>query len=479
MITDSIFDFAERTPDKAAVVYSGRSYSYRALAANIALARGYFARRSLAGSGFAILAVVNLLDFWVLSLALRSLGLTTIAAHAVQAVGEFHLPDVRCVVASDGEVWPGLQALCVEQGLAFFPVSLVGETARGMNDLPPPDRPGGHILNTSGTTGASKKVLMDPSFEAEFGRDRRAILGVTQDSVVNVFDFGAWTGIGYNSPVSTWFVGATVVIDQGREPHSALLYPGITHSMAIPDMLGSILAAPSGAFPRSEIMHLSVTSGTITQAQIDQSRARITPHIFNRVGSTEVNTFANTRLEMPEDHRWHQLVAGREVQIVDDQDRPAPIGETGRVRVSTAGGPTGYLDDPEATTAFFKEGFFYPGDLAVMRADRRIALRGRVTDVINFQGHKILPLSIEDRLRDVLGVSGACLISMQNEQGEEGLHLLIETPAPLDLAALATTLRTEIRGFDGVRVHYVAKLPRNAMGKVVRREAVALVVASI
>jgi acyl-CoA synthetase (AMP-forming)/AMP-acid ligase II len=182
---------------------------------------------------------------------------------------------------------------------------------------------------------------------------------------------------------------------------------------------------------------------------------------------------------MPEDHRWHQLVAGREVQIVDDQDRPAPIGETGRVRVNTAGGPTGYLDDPDATTAFFKEGFFYPGDLAVMRADRRIALRGRVTDVINFQGHKILPLSIEDRLRDVLGVSGACLISMQNEQGEEGLHLLIETPAPLDLAALATALRTEIRGFDGVSVHYVAKLPRNAMGKVVRREAVALVVASI
>ena len=116
---------------------------------------------------------------------------------------------------------------------------------------------------------------------------------------MNVFAFGGWTGIGYNSPVSAWLVGATVVIDQDRAPYEALLYPGSTHSMIIPDVIASILAAPAGAFPRSETMHLSVTSGTITQAEIDQARVRITPRIFNRVGSTEVNTFANTALETP------------------------------------------------------------------------------------------------------------------------------------------------------------------------------------
>jgi len=313
---------------------------------------------------------------------------------------------------------------------------------------------------------------MDPAFEAEFMRDRQAILGIDQDSVVAAFGFGAWTGIGYNSPLSAWFVGATAIIDQDREPHMALLYPGVTHAMVFPQLLAGLLAAPEGVFPRNPAMHLSVTSGAITQVQIDQTRARLTPRIFNRVGSTEVNTFANTLLESPEDHRWHRLVEGREVQIVDDRDRLVPVGEIGRVRVSTKGGPTGYLDDPEATAAFFKDGFFYPGDLAVMREDGRMALQGRVTDVINVRGHKILPAPIEIRLREALGVSGVCLFSMQDDNGEEELHVAIETPAPIATEVLAAALQREIEGYPGVHVHFVPALPRNDTGKIVRRAVV-------
>jgi acyl-coenzyme A synthetase/AMP-(fatty) acid ligase len=468
MITANIFDWAERTPDKAAIVYDGTPLSYGAFAAAIAVARGYFARRDCAGPGVAALAISNLVDFWVLSLALRSLGLTTIAVPPGQTVGELGLPNLSFVVARHGEPSPGLEAGCAAQGLRLLSVDLAGEAPLGL-DAASPHPPGGHILQTSGTTGAHKKVLMDPSFEAAFGRDRRAILGVDHDSAVAAFNFGGWTGIGYNSPVSAWSAGATALIDQAREPHMALTYPGLTHAMVIPALLGAILAAPADAFPRSETLHLSVTSGTITEAQIDQARARITPLIFNRVGSTEVNTFANTLLDVPEDHRWHRLVAGRAVEIVDDFDRPTPTGAVGRVRVATTDGPTGYLHDAETTKAFFKDGFFYPGDLAVMREDGRMALQGRVTDVINVQGHKIMPAPIEDRLREALGVSGACLISMQDEHGEEELHLVIETPTPIDTATLTTVLRRELSGFSGVRVHYAAAFPRNDMGKVMRR----------
>jgi acyl-coenzyme A synthetase/AMP-(fatty) acid ligase len=477
VITDLIFDFAERTPEKTALVYNGQPLSYRAFAANVALARGYFASRGVTGSGLAVLVIFNLLDFWVLSLALRSLGLTTVAVQSVEAFEECRLQEARCVVASAAEGALGLEAWCAAHACDLFQVSLVGESPLGPNEAASPERPGGHILLTSGTTGLRKKVLMDPAFEAEFMHDRQEILGIDQDSVVVAFSFGAWTGIGYNSPLSAWFVGATTVIDQGREPHMALLWPGVTHAMVFPQLLAGLLAAPEGAFPPNPAMHLSVTSGAITQAQIDQTRVRITPRIFNRVGSTEVNTFANTLLETPEDHRWHRLVAGREVQIVDDQDRPVPIGEIGLVRVSTAGGPTGYLDDPEATAAFFKDGFFYPGDLAVMREDGRMALRGRATDVINVGGHKILPAPIETRLLEALGVSGVCLFSMQDETGEEQLHVAIETPAPIAAQVLAAALRREIQGYPGVHVHFVSALPRNDTGKIVRRAVVSEVLA--
>ena len=74
MITQSVFEQARKTPEHIAVVYNDKALSYRAFAHSIALARGFFASRGYVGSGYAVLAFSNLLDFWILSLALRSLG---------------------------------------------------------------------------------------------------------------------------------------------------------------------------------------------------------------------------------------------------------------------------------------------------------------------------------------------------------------------------------------------------------------------
>jgi acyl-coenzyme A synthetase/AMP-(fatty) acid ligase len=475
MIAETIFEWAERAPTKPAVVYNGQALSYRAFAANIALARGYFASRDCLGPGLVIVVIDSMLDFWVVSLALRSLGRTTIAVQSVAAFDDvLDLPHVRCVVASAGEAMTGLDERCATLSYPLLRVSLAGESALGPADIPAPERPGGHILQTSGTTGMSKRVLIDPSFEPAFMGERRRLFEIDQDAVVNAFGFGGGTAIGYFTGASTWMGGATAVIDEGREPHLSLLYPGITHASVTPDLLGQILAAPAGSFPRSEIMHLMVTSGAITRAQVDEAKARITPHLFNRIAATEISNFAYTRLDSPEDHRWHRLVPGRNVQIVDDFDRPVPIGEVGRLRVSAADGPSGYLYDEATTKAFFKDGFFYPGDLGVMREDGRMALQGRVTDVLNVKGHKILPAPIEDRLREAFGVSGVCLLTMQDDNGEEELHVMIETPHPIAAETLSAELSRELRGFAGARVHFVPALPRNAMGKVVRRNVVAL-----
>jgi long-chain acyl-CoA synthetase len=162
-------------------------------------------------------------------------------------------------------------------------------------------------------------------------------------------------------------------------------------------------------------------------------------------------------------------VPGRVVEIVDEFDRPVPIGETGLVRVSTAGGPTGYINDETATRAFFKYGFFYPGDLAMMRSDGRIALQGRVTDVINMLGDKIFPAPIEDRMCELFDVSGVCLFSIQDDSGEEEIHIVIEAPTPIDSERLNAAIKQELGGFHRALVHYVAVLPRNQTGKVLRQ----------
>jgi long-chain acyl-CoA synthetase len=185
-----------------------------------------------------------------------------------------------------------------------------------------------------------------------------------------------------------------------------------------------------------------------------------------------------TPLNTPDDHRWHILEPTTIVELVDEFDRSVAKGEIGRLRVGCEDGPAAYLNDEETTKAFFGNGFFYTGDLAVMREDGRIALQGRVTEVINIKGQKISPRPIEDRLRERLGVAELCLLSMQDEHGEEELHLVVEAATPVDTAVLTTALQAELYGFPGVNVRYVPALPRNDAGKVLRQAMITTLVAA-
>jgi acyl-CoA synthetase (AMP-forming)/AMP-acid ligase II len=465
VIAAAIFEWARRTPERTAVELNDHALSYRAFAEAIARARGCFREHGVEGGGVAAIAVANLRDSWVLIAALRSLGVTVAAISDFGVLAGLNTPDLRWMVASRAEKPPGLEETSAALGLELVWARLAAPLGLDATAY----RPGGHILLTSGTTGAYKKVLMDVAFEAEFLRRRQAVIPVNQDTVANLFAFGPWTGLGYRAPMGVWLEGGAVAFSQERPPHLALRRPGLSSSPVLPGMLTEILAQPEGAFPRSETMDLRIGGGTVTWAQIEAAKARITPRVFNGLASTESHQIAMTPVKTRDDHRWHILEPTTVVELVDDLDQPVAVGRIGRIRVGTEGGPSSYLYDEEATRAFFKDGFFYTGDLAVMRQDGRIALQGRVTEVINFKGQKVSPAPTEERLREALGVAGVCLLSLQDEQAEEQLHLVIEAPAALDTAILAAVLRAELWGFPGVHVHYLPALPRNAMGKVLRQ----------
>jgi fatty-acyl-CoA synthase/long-chain acyl-CoA synthetase len=312
-------------------------------------------------------------------------------------------------------------------------------------------------------------VLSTPAIDAVFLRWRSEVTGVNQDSVLSVFSFAPWTAAGYRAAANPWIVGGTTLMEYGREPYRALLNPNVTHGIIVPSLLDPILAAPSNAYPRNDALRLAVTAGALTRRQVEQAKARITPRLFSLLGSTEISSFAYTALETVEDQRWHRLLPHRVVEIVSEADHPVPVGEIGRVRISTKDGPTGYLGDEAATKIHFKDGYFYPGDLAVARSDGRIALQGRSTDVINIRGKKIFPGPIEDRLCEALNVSGVCLFSMQNESGEEELYVAIETNVAISAERLRATLDAALKAYPQAHVYAVSSLPRNQMGKVLRQ----------
>ncbi len=471
MLSTFIFAGAERGPERLAIVCNGRRLTYGELACAIEATIQAFERQGIGGPGYAVLAVQDLLQFWICSLALRELGLTTVAAQSAENAAALGLDDVRLVLTDTDPGWPGLEALCARNGWPLVFARWDGALARPVEaGRPRAPAVGEHVLQTSATTGAYKKVVMARSFERAFLNTRRVMDRVDEDSRQALFNFGGWTGAGYKSAGSVWLAGGAIVLDQG-DLRRCLTEPGVSHAIMLPEQIAHVVETDAGReIPFRPGMRLFVGGATPRQALVDMARERLTPLVYNSLGCTEAITYAETLLERDEDRRWHTLRLDRDPHVVDDDDNRLPPGEIGRIRVSTRDGPTSYLGDDAATAAFFKDGYFYPGDLGLIREDGRMALMGRVTDVINIAGHKVSPAPLEDDLTERLGVSGVCLFSRQNDSAEEVAHVVIEAEAPLDTARLTAALKATLGGFPSARVHYMRRLPRNGMGKLMRTD---------
>ena len=213
-------------------------------------------------------------------------------------------------------------------------------------------------------------------------------------------------------------------------------------------------------------MRLFVGAGALSQAMWDLARQRLTSRIYTRISATEASSYTLTLVELPEDLRWHRILRSREVEVVDEEDRVLPTGQVGQVRVRLLTGNGGYLHDDAASRAFFRDGYFYPGDLGVFRSDGRLALHGRVSDVVNILGSKVATGPIEEALQRALQVSGVCVFSLQNETAEEEIHVAIETVRPIDQTRLTAALDRELQGMPIAHVHFIDALPRNDMGKI-------------
>jgi acyl-CoA synthetase (AMP-forming)/AMP-acid ligase II len=89
------------------------------------------------------------------------------------------------------------------------------------------------------------------------------------------------------------------------------------------------------------------------------------------------------------------------------------------------------------------------------------------------------PAPIENRLSERLGVSGVCVFSMPNDNGQDEAHVVVETAKPIDADQLKATVKQELPD-DFQRIHFYAfaALPRNELGKVLRQEVRAKAIAS-
>ena len=474
MAISRIFEQARTTPDKTAVVYNGVSCDYARFARWIEGTRRYLAEQELASDAVGVVATRTPLDAWVLGLALRSVGITTVVPGNAKDIETAGLRNIGCVVttadghplaAAEFAAARGWRAIRVPADIELGAAS--GALLRNSQTQP---RPGGHILMTSGTTGVYKMVMRDPVAEAHALPAAADLYGISDRSVVYVANFGLWTAGGYRWPLTTWGAGGTVVIHPPPDLRRPLARHDMTHVFATPNTLLALLPSPRDPPRRNDAMRLLVTGGALPQALLAAATELLTRRVYSVLASTEASVLAITPIERSNDLDWHRIHPSREVQVVDEAGNVLGPGREGMVRARILDGIAGYLGDEAASREFFHDGYFYPGDVGVFGADGRLSLRGRVTDVVSILGIKVATGAIERALQDRLGVDGVCVIGIPGATSGEEIHLVVESRRRIERAEIEAAANAElgIIGSVPVRIDFTAKLPRNEMGKIRR-----------
>ena len=163
---------------------------------------------------------------------------------------------------------------------------------------------------------------------------------------------------------------------------------------------------------------------------------------------------------------------GYAVKIVDDEEVEVAVGEVGEIIVKGDCVMQGYINRPEATKETISNGWLKTGDLGKLDSDGFLYIVDRKKDLIISKGLNIYPREIEEELYKVEGVEAAAVIGIKDSSGDEKAVAFIQLVenASVDELQIKQYLKTKLSSFKiPKKIHFVDELPKNAMGKVLKR----------
>lgn len=259
---------------------------------------------------------------------------------------------------------------------------------------------------------------------------------------------------------------------------------GATMVFGVPTMYSRIAAdaAEDGRLARAFAgARLLVSGSAALPALVHRRLFELTGQtVIERYGLTETLILTGVRPGAPlEPGTVGPALPGVEVRLLDDDGTAVPSDDRETIGEVVANGPSifsGYLNRPDATAEALRDGWFHTGDLAKHAEGGAIRIVGRrATDLIKSGGYKIGAGEIESALLEHPGVAEVAVAGRGDEDlGERVVAWVVP-------AAGASIEADELREHVGRllafykrprQVHFVESLPRNAMGKVTKRELV-------
>jgi acyl-CoA synthetase (AMP-forming)/AMP-acid ligase II len=331
------------------------------------------------------------------------------------------------------------------------------------------------IMLTTGTTGEPKAVALTNKLALARNARFQYLLGNRLPVCSRVFmNVGVVTAVGYYFLTYVLGRGGTLFL-RGESIESTLRSLGLFRIQAmvtwagnLPHLLEICDRDPSTAFHVETIFS---GGSVLSQAMLDRVRPRLCSHMMCRYGATETGTTASA----PAQHIAHipgavgYVVPGAAVEIVDETGRCVPRGTEGIVRIANEVAVDRYVDDPNGSAQFFRDGWFYPGDVGSLTTDNLLIISGRENNVLNAGGGKVAAEKIEAVLASYNGVSQAAVVSATSKGGADEVRAAVVCSEKIDLESLRAHCRSRMpAAFVPARVLILDVLPINATGKIDR-----------
>ena len=379
--------------------------------------------------------------------------------------------------------WPGVDP---PEQLSHLPRLDIDPTARTEARLPDElqDDDVAFVMYTSGTTGPPKGVQIP----------RRAISS-NLDALAEVWQWTSEDRLTHALPV--FHVHGLVigilgplrrnaqVEHVGRFSPQALataLQNGATMVFGVPTMYGRIAKEAETDEDLARAIasaRLLVSGSAALPTTVHEAMKRLTgQEILERYGLTETLMNAGVRLgDEVVPGRVGPPLPGVDIRLIDDDGNTIDGSDDETIGEVAVRGPnvfTGYLNRPDATAEAMRDGWFMTGDMATRNAAGSLKLVGRKsTDLIKSGGYRIGAGEIEGALLEHPAVAEAAVTAKPDEDlGERIVAWVVAEPGHHTTADelsdhVASLLTRHKRPRE---VHFLEELPRNAMGKVMKRE---------
>ena len=338
------------------------------------------------------------------------------------------------------------------------------------------------IMFTSGTTGTPKGVVMTygriiPQCGVWIGNT--GLAAGERYLIVNPFFHSFGMKVGW---VACLIAGAVMVPMPQFDVKAAVHH--IEH-----DRIGFLPGPPTifqmlldeheaRRFDTSSLRGGTTGAATVPPVLIDRIRTELgMKDIITAYGMTECVNITSCRPGDPVEliaQSCGAAIPGNEVIISGDDARELARGETGEILVRGIGVMRGYLDDPEATAqAIDAQGWLHTGDVGTMDENGYVRITDRKKDMYIAGGFNCYPAEIEKLLAAHPAISMVAVIGVADDRmGEVGKAFVVLRPgAALSEAELLDWARANMANYKiPRRFVFVADLPRNASGKVVKTE---------